>query len=102
MQKRTPLVTVQQQQFVASFDAAIAAVDPRQNDCKQQISVLRGQLDDAYASHNLSLHQFRMLWEEVSIVQARHAILQADSWRVPRQEGEILGYVPPPPKVLRR
>lgn len=42
---------------------------------------LRDQIDDAYARRLITLHQWRVLMEEVSMKQARYAITRQDGWR---------------------
>lgn len=41
----------------------------------KEISSVRLLLEDAYAAIVLSLHQWRVLWEDVSLVQARCALI---------------------------
>lgn len=65
------------------IEIVIAALDYQHPNCMDHIASVRLMLEHAYAVRSLSLHQWRMLWEDVSLVQARCAMVQPDAWRCP-------------------
>jgi hypothetical protein len=78
----------------AEFQIVIAALDPRRAECMAEVIILRAMLEDAFSEHSLSLHQWRVLWEDVSLVQARCALLKPDAWRYPIVPDSKDTYVP--------
>ena len=89
-------------QTYEEFERSIRALDHRLENCTDHIVSLRIQLEQAFASKTLTLHQWRLLWEDVSVVHARHAMKKPDAWRSPREEGLVLTYVPGPPALPKR
>jgi hypothetical protein len=86
----------------AELELYVQALDPQHAECLSQVGALRMLLEDAYASRVLTLHQWRALWEEVSVVQARASLKRLDAWRYPMLEGNNFTYIPPPPIVKKR
>jgi hypothetical protein len=64
-----------------SIASTIATLDFRDPGCMEQIAFLRADLEDELSAHNLTKSEWRQLWEEVSVVQARCSALQPDAWR---------------------
>lgn len=65
----------------SEFEMAIQELDFRSIDCMGQIGELRRLLEEAQTARSLTLHQWRVLWEDVSVIQARCALIQHDGWR---------------------
>ena len=84
------------------LEIMIRTLDAADPCCMSQIASTRALLEDAYSSGALTLNQWRALWEDVSLVQARCAMIQPDAWRFPTIDGCHFTYVPPPPEVLNR
>jgi hypothetical protein len=86
----------------AELEILIQGLDSLHPDCMSHISSVRFMLEDAYSARTLTLRQWRLLWEEVSLVQARCAMVQPDAWRFPTMEDCNFTYIPPPPAVPLR
>jgi hypothetical protein len=80
----------------------IAKLDFRDPHCMCQVAEARLLLEDAYAARSITLRQWRELWEDVSIIQARCAVIQPDAWRRPVLAESKVTYVPPPPVLTLR
>lgn len=83
----------------AELEIIIRELDALHPDCTRHISEVRFMLEDAYSARVLTLRQWRKLWEEVSLIQARCAMIQPDAWRFPTLEDCNFTYIPPPPAV---
>jgi hypothetical protein len=86
----------------AELEIVIRSLDSLHPDCMSHISSVRFMLEDSYSARMLTLRQWRSLWEEVSLVQARCAMIQPDAWRFPAMEDCKYTYIPPPPAVPLR
>lgn len=69
------------------FELLVDTLDYTDSNCMADIVATRLLLEDAYADGVLSLRQWRRLWENVAVVQARYALGQPDAWRHPPAEG---------------
>lgn len=85
----------------AELEIFIRDLDAVHPDCMRHVASVRLMLEEAYSGRTLTLHQWRVLWEDVSLVHARCAVCQADSWRFPKNEDCNYSYIPPPPAVTR-
>jgi hypothetical protein len=99
---RSSPTTPEEQLVIAQFAATIATFDHMRPDCKESIASFRQQLDAAFETRAIPLHHYRLLWEAVSAVQAKYSMVQAGGWRIPREDGGFLAYVPPPPALRKR
>lgn len=86
----------------SEFEIVIQSLDSVHPDCMNHISSIRSLLEDSYSARALTLHQWRLLWEGLSVVQARCAMIQPDGWRFPTVEGSNFTYIPQPPETHRR
>jgi hypothetical protein len=85
----------------SDFESVIAELDWTRTDCMGDIANTRLLLEDAYALQRLSLHQWRVLWQALSEIRAKCALLQPEAWRFPAVEGSKVTYIPPPPTLKR-
>lgn len=58
-------------------------IDPHAPDCRQRIGAARQSLEEARCAGRITLHDWRCLLEELSVVQARLVKDDANAWRTP-------------------
>lgn len=75
----------------SEFQIMVDSLDHTACGCMAEIVTARLQLEDAYACGALSLRQWRSLWEQVAVVQARYALGKPDAWRHPPVAGFTQG-----------
>jgi hypothetical protein len=71
----------------SELEMLISELDWTKPDCMTEISGIRLLLEDAYTGRVITLHQWRVLWEDISGIQTKCALLRPDAWRRPRFEG---------------
>jgi hypothetical protein len=85
----------------AEFELIISRLEWTNLDCMKDIAEIRLLLEDAYAARYITLYQWRVLWEDISTIHGKCALLQPDAWRRPVVEGSSNTYIPPAPHTFR-
>ncbi len=59
----------------------VQQLNSNDNEFCHSVCTLRDQIDDAYERRLITLQQWRALFEEASIRQARYALTKPEGWR---------------------
>ncbi len=66
------------------LEAILQSLDSKSIDCRKKIATMRNMMDQACDNRAITLSQWRLLFERVSLVQAKCVDIQPDAWRHPR------------------
>ena len=69
------------------LEALLMWLNPSEPDCRIKIAQLRQAMDEACDQRYITIYQWRILLDRVSLVQAKLVQFEPDAWRRPTQSG---------------